>query len=201
MSIITVLRQEDIHCNQINRRRLPYCSQLQLRHPARCATWRGALCLDLVQQARKPRNVHELCLGDHQGRISKAQSWPPRQSSARVFLVSSTNIPRQYQRSWKLQNHRRPRVKFPLPGPDVEGSVSGKGYVCEGPADFLGDGTTGSDNVSLGDASNSSGGGEPGTSNVWLVSPGPSTMSAGDSTCHVGQNVRRSGLGYGCTHQ
>ncbi|KAL1996528.1 hypothetical protein VTN49DRAFT_8128 [Thermomyces lanuginosus] len=31
-------------------------------------------------------------------------------------------------------------VKFPLPGPDVEGSVSGKGYECKGSADFLGDG-------------------------------------------------------------
>lgn len=58
-------------------------------------------------------------------------------------------------------------VKFPLPGPDVEGSISGKGYECEGFADFLEDGTTGSNSSFFGGITNSSSGG--GSSNTSLL--------------------------------
>lgn len=33
-------------------------------------------------------------------------------------------------------------VNFPLPGPDVVGGVTGKGFTCTGSADFLGDGSS-----------------------------------------------------------
>ncbi|KAL1972778.1 hypothetical protein VTN31DRAFT_6320 [Thermomyces dupontii] len=74
-------------------------------------------------------------------------------------------------------------VKFPLPGPDVEGSVSGKGYECTGSADFLGDGTS-----SGGDDDFSSSGGSSTTSLLhgdWSINQAnetPSSTSSSTST-------------------
>lgn len=48
-------------------------------------------------------------------------------------------------------------VNFPKPGPSVEGSVEGKGYKCEGDADFLtSDSDSGSSTTSSSDSSESS---------------------------------------------
>lgn len=48
-------------------------------------------------------------------------------------------------------------VNFPLPGPSVEGSLSGKGYQCEGSAPFLGSGnSTNSPKVSSSDQAGAS---------------------------------------------
>ena len=109
MPTVLVLRQTEVHGHQIHRRRLPVGRQLYIYHSTRCPIWPSALCMDMVQQDRPPGNVHELCLGNHQGWIAKAQSSSPHYSQTRLFLISPTDIHCQCQRSWRLHYHCRTR--------------------------------------------------------------------------------------------
>lgn len=64
-------------------------------------------------------------------------------------------------------------VNFPLPGPSVEGSLSGKGYECTGSAPFLGDGGSGHGANAGADSSSSS------------SSSSSSTTSSASSSTHA----------------